>query len=100
VNVGLRVTNASLATATDQIRISPGNSPPVPVISTPSASLHWKAGDDISFSGSATDLEDGTLQATDLTWTLKLQHCPSNCHTHLLNTYVDVASGTFEAPDH
>ena len=29
-----------------------------------------------------------------------LQHCPSNCHTHPLQSYPGVASGSFVAPDH
>ena len=28
------------------------------------------------------------------------QHCPSNCHTHLIQTYDGVAGGSFVAPDH
>ena len=100
VNVGLRVTNTSNATDTAQTVISVGNSPPVPVISTPSASLTWKVGDHITFSGSATDAQDGALSAADLTWTLTLQHCPSNCHAHILSTFDGVASGSFDAPDH
>jgi glucose/arabinose dehydrogenase len=100
VNVGLRVTDTSNATDTDHVVISVNNDGPVPVISTPAASLHWKAGDDISFSGSATDPQDGTLPASALTWTLILHHCPSNCHTHVVSTQSGVASGTFEAPDH
>ena len=31
---------------------------------------------------------------------LVLQHCPSNCHTHPLQTFAGVASGSFTAPDH
>ena len=46
----------------------------------------WKVGDTISFSGSATDPEDGTLPASRLSWALVMQHCPSNCHSHLLQT--------------
>ena len=31
-----------------------------------------------------------------------LHHCttPSNCHTHLIQTFTGVASGSFSAPDH
>jgi len=100
VNVGLRVTDTSSATDTAHVLISVDNSPPVPVISTPSASLQWKVGDDISFSGSATDDQDGAIPATGLSWTVILHHCPSNCHTHIVSTQDHVASGTFDAPDH
>src|SRR5437870_9541271 len=29
-----------------------------------------------------------------------MHHCPSNCHTHDIQQFVGVASGTFTAPDH
>ena len=40
------------------------------------------------------------MPASALTWTLVLQHCPSNCHTHTIQTFPGVASGSFNAPDH
>ncbi len=76
------------------------NQPPTPVIDTPPPTLTWKVGDTISFSGHATDPEQGTLPASALSWTLLLQHCPSNCHAHTLQTWDGVASGSFSAPDH
>ena len=100
VTVRLRVTDAGLATGTDSEVISVGNSPPMPVISTPAAGTTWKVGDLINFSGSATDPQDGALPASALTWTLVLQHCPSNCHPHAIQTFPGVASGSFNAPDH
>jgi glucose/arabinose dehydrogenase len=100
VTAGLKVTDGGGATGTATQVISAGNSSPVPVISTPTSSLSWKVGDIISFSGSATDPEDGTLPASALTWSLVLQHCPSTCHTHQLQTWTGVASGSFPAPDH
>ncbi len=54
----------------------------------------------MSFSGHATDAEQGTLPASALSWTLLLQHCPSNCHSHVVQTWNGVASGSFNAPDH
>jgi glucose/arabinose dehydrogenase/PKD repeat protein len=100
VTVRLRVTDAGLATGTDSEVISVGNSPPVPVMSTPTAGTTWKVGDAIGFSGSATDPQDGNLPASALSWTLVLQHCPSNCHSHTIQTFNGVASGSFTAPDH
>ena len=35
-----------------------------------------------------------------MTWQLIQQHCPSNCHTHPLQTFAGVAGGSFAAPDH
>jgi hypothetical protein len=76
------------------------NQPPTAAINTPLAGTTWKVGDVINFSGSATDAEDGMLPPSDMTWSLILHHCPSNCHTHLVQTFSGVASGSFSAPDH
>ena len=77
------------------------NQPPVPTISVPAATLTWKVGDTINFSGNASDLEQGTLPASALSWTLLIQHCPSGgCHTHTVQSWSGVASGSFVAPDH
>jgi hypothetical protein len=76
------------------------NTPPSPTIAAPAAGTTWKVGDVISFSGSATDAQDGSLPASALSWSLVLQHCPSTCHEHPLQTFAGVASGSFVAPDH
>jgi len=100
VVVGLRVTDTAQLSGTATKTISVANGPPAPVIDTPAAGTTWKVGDPISFSGSATDPEDGTLPASALSWSLVLQHCPSNCHTHTIQTWPGVASGSFTTPDH
>ncbi|MDX6505131.1 MAG: hypothetical protein QOE29_2256, partial [Gaiellaceae bacterium] len=76
------------------------NTPPVPAIASPSSSLTWKVGDSISFSGGATDAQDGTEPAARLSWSVVLHHCPSTCHTHTVQTFAGVASGSLQAPDH
>ena len=38
--------------------------------------------------------------ATKLSWKVIINHCPSNCHTHLVQSFDGVASGSFGAPDH
>jgi glucose/arabinose dehydrogenase len=96
----LRVTDAQGASGTDSVTITVGNSPPVATINTPTAGMTWRVGDVVSFSGSATDPQDGTLPASALSWELVLQHCPSNCHTHPVQSYPGVAGGSFTAPDH
>jgi len=98
--VRLRVTDSHGATGTASLTISADNTPPTATIATPSPSLTWKVGDTIAFSGSATDPQQGTLPASALSWNLILQHCPSDCHEHLLQTFSGVASGSFSAPDH
>jgi hypothetical protein len=57
-------------------------------------------GDVINFSGSVTDTQDGTLPPSALLWELILHHCPSNCHTHPLQQFAGVTSGSFTTPDH
>jgi glucose/arabinose dehydrogenase len=96
----LRVTDGGGATGSATQVISVGNTPPVPVISVPTSSTTWKVGDTINFSGSASDSQDGALPDSALTWTLVLQHCPSNCHSHAQGSWPGVASGSFVTPDH
>ena len=80
------------------------NAPPVATIATPVAGTTWKVGDTVSFSGSATDPEDGTLPASALSWDIVLHHCapddPNSCHTHLIQSFPGTAQGSFAAPDH
>jgi glucose/arabinose dehydrogenase len=101
--VRLMVTDSKGASSVSApITIAAGNNPPVPTISSPLSTFTWKVGDPINFSGSATDPEDGTEPASRLSWTMILHHCftPTNCHTHIVQTFNGVASGTFNAPDH
>jgi uncharacterized repeat protein (TIGR01451 family) len=103
-NARLRVTdNHGLSSDSNVIVISAGvtNASPTATISTPSSSLTWQVADVISFAGSASDPEDGALPASALSWSVILHHCPSGaCHTHPLETFDGVASGSFAAPDH
>ncbi|MEX1073179.1 MAG: NPCBM/NEW2 domain-containing protein [Chloroflexota bacterium] len=78
----------------------PPNTPPVPVIDTPAASLAWAVGQAISFSGHASDAENGTLSAANLNWQLLMQHCPSTCHAHVIQSWTGTAGASFNAPDH
>ncbi|MDX6666640.1 MAG: hypothetical protein QOK04_20, partial [Solirubrobacteraceae bacterium] len=97
----LRVTDSSGATATDSVTITVG-SPPTATIASPASTLTWKVGDTINFSGSASDPQDGQLPPSALSWTVLLHHCfdPNTCHTHQLQTFNGVSSGSFAAPDH
>jgi glucose/arabinose dehydrogenase/regulation of enolase protein 1 (concanavalin A-like superfamily) len=97
----LRVTdNHGVSALSDPITIAVGNAPPTAVIDSPASTLTWRVGSSISFSGHATDPEDGNLPASALTWNVMVHHCPSNCHLHALQTFTGVASGSFAAPDH
>ena len=99
-NAQLRVTDPQGASDTDTVQITAGNSAPSASILTPTAGTTWRVGNTVSFSGSATDPQQGTLPASALSWSLILHHCPSNCHSHPLQDFVGVASGSFTAPDH
>jgi glucose/arabinose dehydrogenase len=96
----LRVTDSRGASSTAAVTISVGNTAPTAIIGAPAAGTTWKVGDRIDFNGSATDAQDGPLPAAALSWSLILQHCPSNCHRHLLQSFDGVASGSFTTPDH
>jgi PKD repeat protein/glucose/arabinose dehydrogenase len=97
----LQVTdNHGSSTTSQPVTISVNNTPPVPMIDSPPTGTTWAVGDDISFSGHATDNEDGNEPASRLSWSVILHHCPSNCHTHGVQTFSGVASGSFTVPDH
>ncbi len=100
--VSVRVSDPLGASSVATVKVSAGNTAPVATISSPSSTLSWKVGQTIAFSGSATDAEDGTLPASAFTWTLDIRHCPSvdTCHTHPVQTWTGVTSGSFIAPDH
>jgi glucose/arabinose dehydrogenase/chitodextrinase len=79
---------------TDTVNITVGN-PPVATINSPASGATYNAGDAISFSGSATDEEDGILPASAFHWTVLFHH---NTHTHPFQQYNGVTSGTFTIP--
>jgi hypothetical protein len=97
---GVRVIDNHGAAATDAVAIRAGNTPPTATITSPTTGFTWKVGDPIAFSGSATDAQDGNLAPVDLSWKLVMQHCPSNCHEHTVQTWTGVDHDTIGAPDH
>jgi PKD repeat protein len=96
----LRVTDSQGASATAAVTINVGNTAPTATITAPAAGTTWRVGDSITFAGGATDAQDGALPPSALSWSLVLHHCPSNCHTHPLQSFEGVAGGSFTAPDH
>jgi glucose/arabinose dehydrogenase len=94
-------TKGALSIASTTINVG-GNTAPDASIASPQSSQLWKVGDTISFSGSATDAQDGNLAASQLSWSLSLFHCDSQgqCHEHPQTKFEGVASGKFVAPDH
>jgi uncharacterized repeat protein (TIGR01451 family) len=101
-NARLRVTDNQNQSATSApVAISANNTPPTGTIDAPAAGTTWKVGDLISFDGSATDPQQGTLPDSALSWELIMHHCPSDCHTHVIQTWLgDPLTWFFNAPDH
>jgi uncharacterized repeat protein (TIGR01451 family) len=101
-NARLRVTDNQNQSATSApVTISANNTPPTATIEAPAAGTTWKVDDLISFDGSATDPQQGTLPDSALSWELVMHHCPSDCHTHSIQTWGgDPTTWSFNAPDH
>ena len=77
-----------------------GNQPPVVTISSPTAATTFAVGDLITYQGSATDPQDGTLTGSSLSWQINIQHCiGTSCHIHYFMT-VPGSGGSFTVPDH
>ena len=98
--VRLRVTDNSGAEDFASQVITVGNTEPTPQILSPAPSFEWAVGDTITVTGAATDPEDGALPATALDWEVLLHHCPTECHTHFIQSASGVDSIQFDAPDH
>jgi glucose/arabinose dehydrogenase len=69
---------------------------PVATITSPAEGALYAGGDNISYSGSGTDAEDGTLPASAFSWTVIFHH---DEHTHPFLGPIDgVKSGSFVIP--
>ncbi len=103
VTVRLRVTDSGGLQGTDSIAVRAGAGPDAR-IDTPLAGTQFTVDETIGFSGGATDWEGAAIPASGLSWKLTIQHCwegdPQNCHSHPVQTWSGVASGSFPAPDH
>lgn len=96
------VTNGigKITSAAATLKVTPFNARPVPHIITPVGTLTWNVLDTVRFSGSATDLEDGTLPASAYHWEVRFFHKdnPTSEHWHpgpVIPT--GITSGTFIA---
>jgi glucose/arabinose dehydrogenase/PKD repeat protein len=68
---------------------------PVPTMLSPNDGILFRAGDVISFSGDATDAEDGVLPAGAFTWNIDFLH---EGHVHPGLPQTGTKSGTFTIP--
>jgi glucose/arabinose dehydrogenase/PKD repeat protein len=72
---GFAVSDPATLTVTD-------NRPPVASISAPVAGTKYEAGQTITYTGGATDPEDGTLPPSAFTWQIDLYHDDGALHSH------------------
>jgi len=73
-----------------------GNTRPVPTIISPAQGALYSGGQMITYSGSATDAEDGTLTASAFTWEIVFHH---DTHTHpFIGPLTGTTGGTFTIP--
>jgi glucose/arabinose dehydrogenase/chitodextrinase len=93
------VTNASGSTTSESALLTvrtTANYPPVGTITKPGPDAVYRAGDTITFSGNATDPEDGELPLSALSWDINLHH---NIHFHdYIGPLNGVAGGSFTLP--
>ena len=74
---------------------SGSNQAPVPTISSPASGATFRAGDTLTFAGSATDAEDGSIGPSGLVWWAELHH---DAHTHPFQLETAGASGSVAIP--
>ncbi|UOQ74385.1 PQQ-dependent sugar dehydrogenase [Hymenobacter cellulosilyticus] len=93
VSNGVGTVTSTAATLT----IAAPNTAPTAQILTPATGATYVAGSTISFSGSATDAEDGTLPASAFVWQVDLHH---DTHVHDGTPFSQGArTGTFVIPN-
>lgn len=88
--------NASVKT----VEVHVGQTAPTATIHTPTDFTVASPEQVINFSGSATDMQDGTIAADKLKWQASIQHCPlDSCHVHNIVSLTG-NSGSFVFPKH
>lgn len=97
-NYNVVVTNSAGSTTSTNAHLTvTANQPPQVNITSPSNGTLYRAGETISFSGGATDPEDGTIGDSSLEWLVVFHH---NTHVHPGPVAGSgISSGTFTIPD-
>jgi glucose/arabinose dehydrogenase/PKD repeat protein len=91
----LTVSDGSSSAVSNDLTIRVGT-PPTPTILMPSTGTRFRAGDTITYSGSATDAEDGPLPASAFSWTILFHH---DSHIHPGGgPFTNTTSGTLQIP--
>ena len=92
------VTNAiGTATSNAATLAVTSNTAPVATILTPAVGAKYTAGTTLSFSGTGTDLENGTLPASAFKWRIDFHH-DTHIHPAMPDT-AGITSGTFAIPN-
>jgi glucose/arabinose dehydrogenase/peptidoglycan/xylan/chitin deacetylase (PgdA/CDA1 family) len=92
------VSDARGATQSKSITIVGGNQAPTASIDSPESGSFYVPLQNITLTGSASDLEDGAnLPASAFEWDIILHH---NTHTHVIQQFSGTKNPTFTAPDH
>ena len=92
--VRLTVSDGVNSTISSPLTVSAGTRPTVSILA-PTDATTFRAGDVITFAGTATDAEDGTLPASAYTWNIDFLH---DTHVHPGAPITGVTSGTFTIP--
>ncbi|MBC8009854.1 MAG: PQQ-dependent sugar dehydrogenase, partial [Burkholderiales bacterium] len=95
VTNGFGSATSNAATLTVNSTANPTN--PVATITQPTAGTLYSGGTALSFAGTGTDTEDGTLPASAFSWTISLHH---DTHTHpFYGPTTGIRNGTFTIPN-
>jgi glucose/arabinose dehydrogenase len=90
----LTVSDGTNSTLSTPLTITVGR-PPTATITAPRDGAIFNAGDVITYSGTATDPDDGTLPASAYTWNIDFLH---DGHVHPGTPITGVTGGTFTIP--
>jgi glucose/arabinose dehydrogenase len=75
------------------------NTPPTGTITAPKGGAFYRAGDTITYSGTGTDGQDGTLPASAFTWQVDFHHDDGNPHVHpFIAATTGSTGGSFTIP--
>jgi glucose/arabinose dehydrogenase len=88
--------SAGSATSNSATLTVPANAAPTGTITAPVNGTNYRGGQTFTFTGTATDPEDGTLPASAYTWRVDLYHDEHN-HPHVEPTS-GITTGTFSIP--
>ena len=91
-------TNASGSATSDSVllNVSVPSQPPTATITSPSIGLEYSGAQVVTYTGTGTDPEDGTLPASAFEWEVVFHH---DQHTHpFILPFTGVKSGTFSIP--